>query len=218
MNWWEDSLMATPGVNPKQAYINKMAESLIIEGQERLSLEDAKKMEKWLTVNGQIIPDLPVEYLVEAEKLIHHHDEENNFKANLIQTQSIILSFVSLGLALCIIVLLAFFQISINFNNLESLLAVAFFGALGGSISGIYSYKTIDWKNNEERPVQILNKYLTLTKPLVGAAAAIVVLVFVSTGFINLETTEAYQYLAIAFVSGFSERLITGAVGKIVVK
>jgi len=59
----------------------------------------------------------------------------------------------------------------------------------------------------------MLSTALTLTRPVVGAGAALGDYAFVQAGFLQLDITKGYELLAIGVVAGFSERCVFGLVG-----
>ena len=89
------------------------------------------------------------------------------------------------------------------------------FGALGGTISGIHSIKN-SYLAGADIPEGVLNTWLTLARPVIGLAAALAITVFVLGGLVNIGeiTVGIYLIFAVAFASGFSEKIIIGAVGK----
>jgi hypothetical protein len=92
-------------------------------------------------------------------------------------------------------------------------LVIGLFGAVGGSISGLYGLKQA-YSAKSDIPERVLNNWITLAKPIVGFAAAVVIAVFIIGGLVQAAdlTLSNYVIYAMAFISGFSERLIIGAV------
>ena len=94
-------------------------------------------------------------------------------------------------------------------------ITIGLFGAVGGAISGLYGLKQA-YLADAGIPERVLNSSITTAKPLVGFAAAIIIATFLIGGLIQIENTAISNYLAygLAFISGFSERLIIGVVEK----
>ena len=92
-------------------------------------------------------------------------------------------------------------------------IAIGLFGAIGGAISGLYGIRQA-YTLESGTPERVLNNWITLAKPAVGFAAAIIIGVFLIGGLVQAANITMSNYLvyAMAFVSGFSERLIIGAV------
>ena len=90
---------------------------------------------------------------------------------------------------------------------------IGFFGAAGGAISGLYGLKQA-YSLECGTPERVLNNWITLAKPAVGFAAAIIITTFLIAGFVQAAniTMSNYVVYVMAFISGFSERLIIGAV------
>lgn len=85
---------------------------------------------------------------------------------------------------------------------------VALFGSLGGSLSALRSVTTAGQERRRTRnPEQVQAWYVTVVRPLVGAAAALGVFVVLAP-----DVTSTAAMLGIAFAAGFSEALIVRAV------
>jgi hypothetical protein len=85
---------------------------------------------------------------------------------------------------------------------------VALFGALGGSLSALRSVTTAGQEGGRTRnPEQVQAWYVTVVRPLVGAAAALGVFVVLAP-----DVTSTAAMLGVAFAAGFSEALIVRAV------
>ena len=91
----------------------------------------------------------------------------------------------------------------------EFLFAVGLLGALGASISAMQS---IAQGAGQRMPAALSSAAMTLTRPAVGAAAAVGAYVIAEAGFPKLDTTSGYVLLALGFAAGFSERFIVGLV------
>lgn len=98
-------------------------------------------------------------------------------------------------------------------ENLAILASVAFAGALGGitsTLSRIREYRNDDYTDT------VLPVYIGLTRPFVGGAFGILLFVLLSSKLLPLQVGDDsddtlkkwYGFIAIAFVAGFSERLV----------
>ena len=96
-----------------------------------------------------------------------------------------------------------------NERGAEFLIAVALLGALGASISAMQS---LGQEAGQRMPEALTSAAMTLTRPAVGAAAAVGAFVIAEAGFPKLDTSDAYVLLALAFAAGFSERFIVSLV------
>ncbi len=90
------------------------------------------------------------------------------------------------------------------------LIGIILFGVMGGAFSAIMSLSRTS--TNKRIPEQIVDSYVTLLRPALGAAGALVVYIFLATKFLNINVSSGSSILAIAFVAGFSERLVVRGV------
>ncbi|HXG47400.1 MAG TPA: hypothetical protein VNO52_07245, partial [Methylomirabilota bacterium] len=92
--------------------------------------------------------------------------------------------------------------------NFTLMLGVMLFGALGGTLSAMFRFSRA---STQKIPDAILDGWVTLGRPMIGAASAVFLHLVLSAGVLNLiESTKLTPplYLAFAFVSGFSESLV----------
>ena len=106
-------------------------------------------------------------------------------------------------------------SVDISSGDLSFWCSVALFGALGGTVSGIITIKDA-FKTKEDIPERVLNGWVTFARPLVGLLVSIAITVFLLSGIFTLLETAVTKYVifAVAFASGFTERLIVGVVKK----
>ncbi len=190
------------------------ADLLLILGRKTLNATDKEVLEKVLTDGGKRKDKVSTDDLDLVGELIDQESEAVRFKLNSIQVQLIVLSTVVFLASIAVLLILSFTNLNSSLSNFWFVLAVALFGALGGSISGIFTFAKITMKEELDIPMQRLSAWLTMMRPLVGAASALVISIFVQSGLVNFGTVSAYQLLAVSFAAGWSERLITGAVDK----
>jgi hypothetical protein len=89
---------------------------------------------------------------------------------------------------------------------------VAAFGALGACLSAIQSLG----RTGGRIPEHVAASLITITRPTLGAAAALGVYAVAASGLLNISLEEEGAHLtilALAFAAGFSERLVLSAVG-----
>lgn len=102
-------------------------------------------------------------------------------------------------------------------SNRSMLIASAFLGTLGAllSVALTLSKSSID----QDIPDQILGSFVTWMRPVIGAVSGMVTYIFIKagllTGFVAENLTQGVGILALAFVSGFSERFIVRAIDKV---
>lgn len=90
---------------------------------------------------------------------------------------------------------------------------VAVFGAIGACLSGIQSLGRVA---HGPVPEHVASSAITVTRPALGAAAALGIYAIAASGLLNidLEREQAQlSVLAFSFAAGFSERLVLSAVG-----
>jgi hypothetical protein len=100
----------------------------------------------------------------------------------------------------------------ITASNVYFLLAIAIFGALGGTFSAMISLSN---SSTGDVPERLVNSWLTIAKPIVGAIGALAIFVLLLGGIIQALSLTNYLIFAMAFASGFSERIVFGALSKI---
>ena len=89
-------------------------------------------------------------------------------------------------------------------------MGVILFGVMGGAFSAIMSLSNTSTR--KRIPEQIVDSYVTLLRPALGAAGALVVYVFISIELFKIPISSNPAFLAIAFAAGFSERLVVRGV------
>lgn len=84
-------------------------------------------------------------------------------------------------------------------------------GGLGGILSMTFSLGSVDL--SKRIPDMRLGRLVTFIRPLLGAAVAIPVVVFIEAGAVEIKGLERpLSYLAFCFLAGFSERWFLGVV------
>jgi len=199
-----------------EGYIAKKAEAIEAEGKCNLTPVGRELMDAWLKTDED--HDVTIIDVVEAQRILDLKKEDDIEKSIAVQTQLITLSLISVFLVGSIIILLSTDVINTDLDNYGSWICITLFGALGGVISGVYSFQKVSFRNDIDTPTWLMNGWLTVLKPIVGAAAAVVIIIFVKSGIADLGEISTYQLLAVAFVSGFTERLVNGSVEKVSIK
>ncbi|REL29163.1 hypothetical protein DYD21_15020 [Rhodohalobacter sp. SW132] len=180
--------------------------------------------------DGQISIDNMSLFL--AAQIRDEHFNNNYYKnrltRNVIKTLMILLA-VSLAAIFMYFIVLSQLNLSnlISFNGenrviqeVPLLIGILLFGLFGGVVSSLFKVKTVD---NSLRNPEILNNYLfTTIRVFMGGAAAIAIFILLESEFsdivfgnFSLRPENHFTYFAIAFVCGFSERLLMKAVSKI---
>jgi hypothetical protein len=154
--------------------------------------------------------------VVEATRLREDDDNNRYYKVALVRGQRTLLVLVLivclafvLGLALAVDWHTDLGDPSIGFLGL-----VALFGAIGACLSAIQSLGRTG--AHARIPEHVASSLITITRPALGAAAALGLYAIAASGALNVDLTDEQAHLtvlALAFGSGFSERLVVSAVG-----
>lgn len=158
--------------------------------------------------------NLPVtsDALRRAMKLRDEHFQNVYYKMGNLRHQ---LSFLSSSMVLILglLVILAYKGGLTGPADWQHLVVIMLIGALGASVSAMMS---LSGKSTGKRiPEQLSTAAITLTRPVLGAAAAVAAYSFLQAGIISVKPAGGFEYLVVAFAAGFSERLILRAVGKV---
>jgi hypothetical protein len=196
-------------------YPKVTADALWVEAEDKLEPWNKERVRKLLFNSEKLNDKVSMEQVVQAKRIIDHHDGNVQLKASSIQWQLTVLGAISSVLLIISLFILSNFSLLVSLGNGALIVLLCTFGALGGSISGIFSFSKISLKDAAEIPSQSLSAWLTIIRPLVGAVSALVMATFVLSGLVDFGAISANQLLAVAFISGFSERLILGAADKI---
>lgn len=92
------------------------------------------------------------------------------------------------------------------------LVGVVLFGGLGATVSAALSAG----RDSTRNPEQLVDTWVGLARVTVGMAAALALFVFLHSGIVSLGPLSPALALAIAFVAGFSDRLLVRTVGTVV--
>jgi 8-oxo-dGTP pyrophosphatase MutT (NUDIX family) len=148
-----------------------------------------------------------------ALQMMHEHFSNTYIKVHRYQYQCVILAMVGLIALGILTISLPGLGDQVRLDNPSLLLSIIAFGALGGVISSIFTISK-EWDPKKKIPDLILNSWMTLMRPLVGSISALAIVIFLMSGILNLNmgTVSVYLVLAVAFASGFSERIIIAGV------
>jgi hypothetical protein len=141
----------------------------------------------------------------------HYIDAYTNLDTAMFQLR--ILATISVVLSLFIIWSLMNYSGQVVANNVFLLLSSVLFGGIGGSVSGIITVANNSRKG--DTPTQLLSSWITIIRPIVGAAAALAISMFLLSGIVNLGDVTNNLIFAVSFAAGFSERVLISAVDKV---
>lgn len=194
--------------------------------------QEIGKLKKWrqqaaqkLLGEGDHIPN--VEDVYQAQLLRDEHYSNQSYKAGLIQQHVFVLCTILLILAaafiaiakLDILVLAPTTEAASSDVVYRLFVGVALFGLLGGTLSGVLSVP--ESTESTRIPELTATIRVTMLRLIMGAGMAIIVVVFMKSelaGMFSKNIAEAikdatpYTIYAIAFVAGFTERLVLRAV------
>jgi hypothetical protein len=188
-----------------------------------LVLEGVRKLRSWrkdsverllLDVDGKLLPCIDVHTLIQAKQIAQEHNENTYLKLYSIRSQLLLLSLIALVVTGYLFVAPAPLT-ALDIDSPALVRYIILFGILGASISGILSLANSG--AGERYSDQLLSSWVAFARVAVGAVAALVVYAFLSAGLINLEpgSLTGWAVLAFSFAAGFSERLLTRAMGSI---
>ena len=206
----KEALLRQAGELRREAKAKKLAaawrSALILE------LVDPKEIESRL--DGQL--DEVRSRLVEATRQRNEDANNRHYKVGLIRGLRTLLVVVLLCCLALVLVLAATTEWNADLRDpsVGFVALVAVFGALGACLSAIQSLGHVG--TGGRIPEHVASSFLTITRPALGAAAALGVYAITVSGALNLDFTDREAHLtvlALAFASGFSERFVVSAVG-----
>jgi ADP-ribose pyrophosphatase YjhB (NUDIX family) len=162
---------------------------------------------------GSVTPDATRVYL--ATLIRDDHYDNQYFKISLRRSNLRVLTPILL-FGIIAIPLLAWLSILPGFlSNWKELVAVELFGVMGASFSVAI---TLTQGSLEDRiPDQVIGSFLTWMRPAIGAVAAVAAYVMMHANILQAViskelTGSTAGMLAVAFIAGFSERLVIRAI------
>jgi ADP-ribose pyrophosphatase YjhB (NUDIX family) len=200
---------------------------------ELLRNEASKKLSGWRkdsiiellpSANGDQPPKITKAALFEATRVRDDHSDNLYYKIALLQNEMGILSVV-LIIALVALVLLAGLNHlpldrEVLTGNWETLVSVMLFGVLGGVVSGAFSL--VRTSTDSKITELISSRLITLLRITVGAAAAVTVYALMKSAIFpkvfSFDIVSPGTVFFLAFVAGFTERLVIKAVSSVVGK
>jgi len=100
---------------------------------------------------------------------------------------------------------------AVKVGDPQFVVSVALFGLMGASLSGIFSLAS--GSIGVRIPERLLNSWISVSRLVTGAVAALVVYNFLISGLLQVgDETTSGLILAVSFAAGFSERLVVRAV------
>lgn len=163
--------------------------------------------------------------VIEAKKLLDEHFDNVYQKQSIIKNRLIWLSgigFLALVLWITLYLPVPIIQsegndpFGIVFTNspIKFWLAIIFSGIIGSILSSFTS--AIGYEKGSSIPSELSSNILAFARLMVGALSAIVITVFLTAEILNFQPKNYAFILAIAIVSGFSDRFLISAIEKMV--
>lgn len=163
--------------------------------------------------------------IIEAKRLLDEHYDNVYQKQSIIKNRLIWLSGIGfLAIVLWMILYLPVpiiqaegndpFGIAFANNPIKFWLAIVFAGILGSILSSFTS--AIGYEKGTSIPSELSSNVLAFARLMVGALSAIVITVFLTAEILNFQPKNYAFILALAIVSGFSDRFLISAIEKMV--
>jgi hypothetical protein len=163
--------------------------------------------------------------IIEAKKLLDEHFDNVYQKQSIIKNRLLWLS----GIGFLAIVLWMILNLPVPIiqsegndpldsafsdNSIKFWLAIVFSGILGSILSSFTS--AIGYEKGSSIPSELSSNVLAFARLMVGALSAIVITVFLTAEILNFQPKNYAFILALAIVSGFSDRFLISAIEKMV--
>ncbi|MDQ6967020.1 MAG: NUDIX hydrolase [Mariprofundaceae bacterium] len=185
--------------------------------------QQAQKTQGWRNkaIMALLTPDqgqtsVTHEAVYSASEILDEFYNNNYFKIALRRRSLKWMAYILMGLLITVLCASIGYQFVNTPINIAMLVwPVALFGALGAAFSVAVTLTSAPL--DKDIPDQMLGTFITWMRPIIGAAAALISLVFVKAGLLDgmFRTPITNQaILAIAFISGISERFIVNIVSK----
>lgn len=150
----------------------------------------------------------------------HHRDTHmQSVRGALLESQLRFFLFVVVLCLLSLFAIWAYFFGEVGVSPTVSLFSTPFigtvvlFGALGAAVSSLMSLSSV--LNDSAIPERVGSRWLAVSRVTVGATSALILYVFVIAELVNIFVITPSSLLAIAFVGGFTERLLVKAVNAV---
>lgn len=205
-----------------ESHLQMRAELILIESEKINSAWRIKQIKALLSTDLEHLKAIKRDNLLKAMAIRNDYYLTRSHKINLHNVNANILTFL-MTLILAGIIIISFLwditdATTMEGQNFPKMLVIAgIFGALGAG----FSYgKTLFSYNPElsKVPDQLLSMTVTAFRFIIGASAAIIVLLLFRSKFLNDQFSKAIMespitYIVFSFVAGFSERWVVKMLG-----
>jgi hypothetical protein len=184
-----------------------------------LECETRKKLTGWradaILALISVKENIPRMRVAHALAIRDSQFETDYFKI-VLRRRHLQLLFVALFLVLVSTIVVFHILCKPPFIDIKVIFAVLLFGAMGAMLSVARGLMKTDL--SARIPLQKIGSFMIWMRPLIGAAAALISFVLLNAKLVRLsglEPEDLTAVLAIATLSGFSERFIVGALERI---
>jgi hypothetical protein len=188
--------------------------------------EESEKLKGWrqkaierILGKAEKPAQIDVHAVYRAAAIRDEHYDNQGYKDGLLKTQILTLVLILVATAGALLSLARGDFLFGQTDGFHTVVGVMLFGLLGATVSAVFA--TSDTTQTARIPEITAASRLTVMRVMVGGASALVIYVFLKsqlTAVFNEELAEAaktlqpYTNYAVAFVAGFSERLVLRAV------
>jgi len=190
--------------------LKQRAVSTLVESEEKLEGWRKKTVQTLLGEDGEVKNNVTPEELYASQKILQDHHTNTYIKLRTAQIQLEILAIIAIFSLISLGFVLPRVTDTVDFNDPALLFSIIMLGVTGGCFSGIFSIARE--ANKGKIPDRLLNSWVTISRPLVGAMAALAISAFLLAGLIQLGNLNRYIIFALSFAVGFSERLLVKAI------
>jgi hypothetical protein len=181
-----------------------------------LALEIAAKCVPWRSTAVEalkLVNEPDVSRLITATEIRDEYSLNQWHKIARMRIQLQRLSLTLLAAVGLFLWTINYWKVPITGISEPPLLAVALMGVIGGCVSGV---QNLGRATLEARiPLQSADSLMALTRPAIGAAAALAACFLLNLQVVQFTTKSNAALFAICFAAGFTERLVISSVEKI---
>lgn len=199
----------------KKENLKVFAQATLDEAQDKLkSSWRLETIENLFVEYGKLKDDaIDANEVYTAVKLLKEHHSNTYIKINTARFQLEILAIMGFIMIPLAVWILPKIGENVDLTKGAIFYSVVILGAMGGVISAFFSVARVRVRG--KIPDQLLNSWITISRPLVGAISALGVFLFLLSGLIQLGQITPNLILAVSFAAGFTERIIISAVEKV---
>jgi len=199
--------------------LDSRAQDVLLQAADVLDDQQLRKVERGLSQSEpreryyrDIVSSI---HLIHRQHINHYLERRRNW---VLESQlQFFMSVIALCLVLLFYVWLEFFGeagvVTDELFSIEFIFTVVLFGAMGAAVSSLSTLSKV--LERSRVPERVGSVRLAVARVVLGAASALILYTFVFAEIVNVFVISASSLLAIAFVSGFSERLLVRTVQRV---